>query len=46
VAARVPLAPRLVLSRLGDEAVALGAVRLALRTAEDRLYSLAPHEAA
>jgi predicted NBD/HSP70 family sugar kinase len=34
---RVLVAPRLVLSALGEEAVALGAVRHALNTAEERL---------
>lgn len=35
----VPVAPRFVLSALGEEAVALGAVRTALDAAEDRLLS-------
>jgi hypothetical protein len=34
----VPVAPHMVLSSLGDEAVALGAVRLALQTVEARLF--------
>ena len=37
IAALVPVAPRVVLSTLGDEAVALGAARLALQTVEERL---------
>lgn len=41
VAERVPLPPRLVLSSLGEESVALGAVRLALRRADERLFSFA-----
>lgn len=35
----VPLPPRLVLSSFGDEAVALGAVRLALQSVDERLFS-------
>jgi predicted NBD/HSP70 family sugar kinase len=35
----VPVAPRFVLSALGDEAVALGAVRTALDAAEEDLFS-------
>jgi predicted NBD/HSP70 family sugar kinase len=34
----VPVAPRMILSSLGDEAVALGAVRLALQAVEARLF--------
>ncbi len=37
----VPLPPRLVLSTLGEESVALGAVRLALQSADERLFSFA-----
>ncbi len=37
----VPVAPRFVLSALGDEAVALGAVRTALDAAEEHLLSFA-----
>ena len=36
---RVPVPPRVVLSRLGDEAVALGAVRLATDLADERLFA-------
>jgi predicted NBD/HSP70 family sugar kinase len=35
----VPRAPRLVLSALGEEAVALGAVRLATQSVDERLFS-------
>jgi predicted NBD/HSP70 family sugar kinase len=35
----VPRRPRLVLSSLGEEAVALGAVRLAIQSVEERLFS-------
>jgi predicted NBD/HSP70 family sugar kinase len=35
----VPRPPRLVLSALGDEAVALGAVRLATHSVDERLFS-------
>jgi predicted NBD/HSP70 family sugar kinase len=35
----VPVPPRFVLSALGDEAVALGAVRTALDAAEEELFS-------
>ena len=38
IAALVPRAPRVVLSALGDESVATGAVRLALDRAEQRLF--------
>lgn len=37
----VPIAPRVVLSGLGEESVALGAVRLAIQTVEERLFGLA-----
>jgi len=37
----VPIAPQVVLSDLGEEAVALGAVRLAVQTVEDRLFGIA-----
>ncbi|HEX2111605.1 MAG TPA: ROK family protein [Gaiellaceae bacterium] len=40
VAELVPLPPRLVLSSLGDEAVALGAVRLATQTVDERLFAV------
>jgi predicted NBD/HSP70 family sugar kinase len=36
----VPVPPQLVLSTLGDEAVALGAARLALQVVEERLFGL------
>ena len=39
VAGLVPVPPRLVLSSLGDEAVALGAVRLAIQSVDERLFS-------
>jgi predicted NBD/HSP70 family sugar kinase len=39
VAALVPVAPPLVLSTLGDESAALGAIHLALRSVEERLFS-------
>ncbi|HEY1368949.1 MAG TPA: ROK family transcriptional regulator [Gaiellaceae bacterium] len=35
----VPVAPRLEVSSLGDEAVALGAVRLAVQEAEERMFA-------
>jgi predicted NBD/HSP70 family sugar kinase len=35
----VPVAPRLEVSALGDEAVALGAVRLAVQEAEERMFA-------
>ena len=41
VAALVPVPPRLVLSSLGDESVALGAVQLAIQSVEDELFSFA-----
>jgi predicted NBD/HSP70 family sugar kinase len=37
----VPLRPRFVLSSFGDESVALGAVRLALQSVDERLFSFA-----
>ncbi|HZR92961.1 MAG TPA: ROK family transcriptional regulator [Gaiellaceae bacterium] len=37
----VPVAPRVVLSELADGGVALGALRLALQTVEERLFDLA-----
>ena len=37
----VPIPPRLVLSDLGEESVALGAVRLAVQTVEERLFGIA-----
>jgi predicted NBD/HSP70 family sugar kinase len=39
-AALVPFASRWVLSALGDEAVAYGAVRLALQTVDEQLYAV------
>jgi predicted NBD/HSP70 family sugar kinase len=36
----VPVLPRIALSTLGDEAVALGGVRLALNTVEERLFRI------
>jgi predicted NBD/HSP70 family sugar kinase len=41
VAALVPRPPRLVLSSLGEEAVALGAVRLAIQSVEEKLFAFA-----
>ena len=41
----VPAPPRVVLSTLGDESVALGAVRLALQDVEERLFDVAASEA-
>jgi predicted NBD/HSP70 family sugar kinase len=38
--ALVPLPPRVVLSELGDEAVALGAAKLALNAVEEQLFEL------
>jgi predicted NBD/HSP70 family sugar kinase len=35
----VPRTPRFVLSSLGEEAVAVGAVRLAIQSVEERLFS-------
>ena len=40
----VPAPPRVVLSELGDEGVALGALRLALQSVEDRLFEVAAVE--
>jgi glucokinase len=40
----VPVPPQIVLSRLGDEAVALGGVRLALQEVDQRLFDLAALE--
>ena len=40
----VPVPPRVVLSRLGDEAVALGGVRLTLQEVEQRLFDFAALE--
>ena len=37
----MPIPPQVVLSDLGEEAVALGAVRLAVQTVEDRLFGIA-----
>jgi len=45
VAALVPAPPLVVLSTLGDEAVALGAARLALRAVEERLFDVVVTEA-
>ena len=45
IAGLVPVPPRVVLSSLGDEAVALGAARLALQTVEERLFDVALTEA-
>lgn len=45
IADLVPVPPRVVLSTLGDEAVALGAVRLALQAVEERLFAVALPEA-
>jgi predicted NBD/HSP70 family sugar kinase len=42
----VPVPPKVVLSRLGDEAVALGGVRLALRRVEQTLFDFAALEPA
>lgn len=36
----VPIPPRVVLSGLGEESVALGAVRLAIQTVEERLFGI------
>jgi predicted NBD/HSP70 family sugar kinase len=38
---RVPIAPRVVLSGLGEESVALGAVRLAVQAVEEELFGIA-----
>jgi hypothetical protein len=45
IAGLVPAPPRIVLTALGDEAAALGAVRLALQSVEERLFDLASAEA-
>lgn len=42
--ALVPVSPRVILSQLGDEAVALGGVRLALQTVEHALFDFAALE--
>lgn len=39
--ALAPIPPRVVLSDLGDESVALGAVRLGIQTVEERLFGIA-----
>ena len=44
IRALVPVAPRVILSQLGDEAVALGGVRLALQEVEQRLFDFAALE--
>jgi predicted NBD/HSP70 family sugar kinase len=41
----VPVPPHVALSALGDQAVALGAARLALLTVEERLFDVALVEA-
>jgi predicted NBD/HSP70 family sugar kinase len=41
----VPLPPRVLLSTLGEDAVALGAVRLAIQAVEERLFAVAATEA-
>ncbi len=45
IAALVPVPPRVVLSTLGDESVALGAARLALQAVEERLFDVGDLEA-
>ena len=40
IAGLVPVLPQVVLSTLGDEAVALGATRLALQVVEERLFDV------
>ena len=45
IAGLVPVPPRVVLSTLGDESVALGAARLALQSVEGRLFDVALSEA-
>lgn len=42
----MPVPPRIVLSRLGDEAVALGGVGLALRRVEHMLFEFVAVEPA
>ena len=44
IRALVPVAPRVILSQLGDEAVALGGVRLALQQVEQTLFDFAALE--
>lgn len=44
VVERVPVPPPIVLSSLGEESVALGAVRLALQRVDERLFSFAEGE--
>jgi predicted NBD/HSP70 family sugar kinase len=46
IRALVPVAPRVILSQLGDEAVALGGVRLALQAVEQELFDFAALELA
>ena len=46
IRALVPVAPRVILSQLGDEAVALGGVRLALQQVEQTLFDFAALELA
>jgi predicted NBD/HSP70 family sugar kinase len=46
ITALVPVPPRVVLSQLGDEAVALGGVRLALQEVEQTLFDFASLEPA
>ena len=45
IAGLVPVPPRVVLSTLGGESVALGAARLALQAVEERLFNVAASEA-
>jgi predicted NBD/HSP70 family sugar kinase len=44
IRAQVPVPPRVILSQLGDEAVALGGVRLALQQVEQTLFDFAALE--
>jgi predicted NBD/HSP70 family sugar kinase len=44
IRALVPVPPRVILSQLGDEAVALGGVRLALQSVEQQLFDFAALE--
>jgi predicted NBD/HSP70 family sugar kinase len=44
IRALVPVAPHVILSQLGDEAVALGGVRLALQRVEQTLFDFAALE--
>jgi predicted NBD/HSP70 family sugar kinase len=46
IQALVPVPPRMILSQLGDEAVALGGVRLALQQVEQTLFDFAKLELA